>query len=143
MHSKFFNKQGDIIHYHRSSSIWTGIKDVIPDINCRSQWCIGNCRRVDLWRHNWLGSISIKETLNLRVHDIANLNAKFECLIEDSDIVLLAQLADLIEAAGFNVNNVVKRDDLEEDTLIWCPIPSGTFSVKSAFQEIRSKCNEK
>ncbi|KAF5178125.1 hypothetical protein FRX31_032287 [Thalictrum thalictroides] len=81
---------------------------------------------VDLWRHNWLGSISIKETLNLRVHDIANLNAKVECLIEDSEIVLPAQLADLIEAAGFNVNNVVKGDDLEEDTFIWCPKPSGT-----------------
>ncbi|KAF5181102.1 hypothetical protein FRX31_029312 [Thalictrum thalictroides] len=142
MKSKFFNKQGEIIQYHRPSSIWTGIKDVIPEILSRSQWSIGNGISIDLWRQNWLGTHSLKDMLQLSSADIANFKSKVGSIVYTSTLLIPPQLHEVLVEAGLDSNNVLKDEDSEPDTLIWSPMINGKFSVKSAYSKIRETRNE-
>ncbi|KAF5183957.1 Ribonuclease h domain, partial [Thalictrum thalictroides] len=142
MKSKFFSKQGEIIQYHRPSSIWSGIKDAIPEILSRSQWSIGNGVSTDLWRQNWLGPHSLKDRLQLSSADIANFKSKVASLLYNSTLLIPPQLHEVLLEAGLDNNNVLKDVDSEPDNLIWCPMINDKFSVKSAYSEIRETRHE-
>ncbi|PIA65672.1 hypothetical protein AQUCO_00100878v1 [Aquilegia coerulea] len=61
---KYFTKSGDMIQYYKHSSRWNGLKSAILEVKPRMRWIIGNGKKVDLWRDNWLGS-SIQDILHL------------------------------------------------------------------------------
>ncbi|KAF5201716.1 hypothetical protein FRX31_008699 [Thalictrum thalictroides] len=108
----------------------------------RSQWSIGNGVSTDLWRQNWLGTHSLKDRLQLSSADIANFKSKVGSLVYNSTLLIPPQLHEVLVEAGLDSNNVLKDEDSEPDTLIWCPMINGKFSVKSAYSEIRETRNE-
>ncbi|KAF5194568.1 hypothetical protein FRX31_015844 [Thalictrum thalictroides] len=111
MRRKYFTRDGELIDYYVKSSIWSGIKWAYSEVKSRSQWVIGNGCHVDIWRGNWLAPLSVKDALALDSQAMSK-PVYFEIPAPDSS---------------------------EEDKLMWIPDPKGTFSVKSAIQEIRKK----
>ncbi|KAF5189411.1 hypothetical protein FRX31_020999 [Thalictrum thalictroides] len=122
MRSKYFNNSGEQVQSYRASTIWAGIKNVMDEVNCRSQWVIGNGEIVDIWRHNWLATQFLKERLQLSRTTLHGLGAKVQCLIGDGCILIPPDLAELIHSAGMSTDNVLKGDDCEADYLVWCMV---------------------
>ncbi|KAF6168049.1 hypothetical protein GIB67_011434 [Kingdonia uniflora] len=56
---KFYSKSGDRIKYHKSSSIWSGIKFAEPIAKLFIGWIIGNGKMINFWRDTWATSIPL------------------------------------------------------------------------------------
>ncbi|KAF9610989.1 hypothetical protein IFM89_026269 [Coptis chinensis] len=96
---------------------------------------------VDIWRDNWLGSASLKDALNLTNHELKDCNSKVSTLIVNGSVQIPSNFQALITTAGLTTDGILKWNDGDRDTLIWCLDLKGKFSVASAFQEIQGKRN--
>ncbi|KAF9610605.1 hypothetical protein IFM89_023493, partial [Coptis chinensis] len=96
---------------------------------------------VAIWRDNWLGSASLKDALNLTNHELKDCNSKVSTLIVNGSVQIPSNFQALITTTGLTTDGILKWNDGDRDTLIWCPDLKGKFSVASAFQEIRRKIN--
>ncbi|KAF5175979.1 hypothetical protein FRX31_034434 [Thalictrum thalictroides] len=69
MRSKYCNRDGDLIEYHKRSSLWPRLKWGIVYMKRQTTWVVGDGSTIDLWRNSWCGD-SIKERLNLSSKDL-------------------------------------------------------------------------
>ncbi|KAF6168507.1 hypothetical protein GIB67_015054 [Kingdonia uniflora] len=68
IYAKFHTKCGDRIKYHKSSSVWPGIKFAEPITKPFIGWIIGNGKKIDFWRDTWATSIPLREHIDLPNH---------------------------------------------------------------------------
>ncbi|KAF6135518.1 hypothetical protein GIB67_015371 [Kingdonia uniflora] len=68
IYAKFHTKSGDRIKYHKSSSVWPGIKFAEPITKSFIGWIIGIAKRIDFWRDTWATSIPLREHIDLPNH---------------------------------------------------------------------------
>ncbi|KAF6146734.1 hypothetical protein GIB67_009020 [Kingdonia uniflora] len=68
IYAKFHTKSGDRIKYHKSSSVWPGIKFAEPITKPFIGWIIGNGKKIDFWRDTWATSIPLLEHIDLPNH---------------------------------------------------------------------------
>ncbi|KAF5196149.1 hypothetical protein FRX31_014264 [Thalictrum thalictroides] len=50
MRSKYCNRDGDLIEYHKRSSLWPGLKWGIVYMKKQTTWAVGDGSTIDLWR---------------------------------------------------------------------------------------------
>ncbi|KAF6166052.1 hypothetical protein GIB67_012949 [Kingdonia uniflora] len=68
MKSKFSSKSGDLICYHKPSTIWKGIQTGAALSKPHIEWLIGNKMQIDFWRDTWAIDIPIMEYNDLPRH---------------------------------------------------------------------------
>lgn len=52
VHARFY-RNGKPINYYRMSSVWNGIRLVLPLLNVDTLWSIGNKSECSLWNDRW------------------------------------------------------------------------------------------
>lgn len=52
--SKFKKKNREWITYYRESSIWTGLRSVMNDVEENSRWLVGDGKNIDVWEDAWI-----------------------------------------------------------------------------------------
>ncbi|KAF5206322.1 hypothetical protein FRX31_004091 [Thalictrum thalictroides] len=139
MRRKYFTRDGELIDYYVKSSIWSTIKWAYSEVKSRSQWFIGNDCHVDIWRANWLAPLSVKDALALDSQALVGCRATVNSIIHNNSWNVPVQVHSLFTRANLFIFDIPAPDSSEEDKLMWILDPKGTFSVKSAFQEIRKK----
>ncbi|KAF6134156.1 hypothetical protein GIB67_013553 [Kingdonia uniflora] len=65
IYAKFHSKSGERIKYHKSSSVWPGIKFVEPINKPFIRWIIGNGKKINLWRDTWATCTPLREHIDL------------------------------------------------------------------------------
>ncbi|KAF6148954.1 hypothetical protein GIB67_026699, partial [Kingdonia uniflora] len=62
---KFTKKNKKTIDYYKVSTIWPGLKGVIPFVKDNSRWIIGNGSTIDFWRDCWGSNNSLKNLVEV------------------------------------------------------------------------------
>ncbi|XP_016648124.1 PREDICTED: uncharacterized protein LOC103325655 [Prunus mume] len=120
---RFFTPQ-----IYRKSSIWLGLKKLLPQVLENSQWVIGNGSQIDFWTDNWMGDslmhlLGICPSFHAKVADFIN-NCRWDLLV--NFLRAFPHLAASIEA-------IVLPIDPRADHLIWIGAMSGILSAKEAY----------
>ncbi|KAF6149802.1 hypothetical protein GIB67_017535 [Kingdonia uniflora] len=76
---KFKNQSGDIISYHKSSSIWPGIKMADEISKDHMEWQIGDGTQIDFWRDRWAAQTPLREHIDLPKHLWSQTQIKVCC----------------------------------------------------------------
>ncbi|KAL5716607.1 hypothetical protein ACHQM5_009747 [Ranunculus cassubicifolius] len=136
LRAKFKSKKGKWIEYHKSSSIWKGLKVVLPKMNEFTTWQVGNGESLNIWRDPWTGCAAVAD--RLQGIQWQNLEAKVSSLIRNNQWHFPPQISVIFEKLGIDLHRVLPPMG-GPDTLIWKPTQDGSFSVKSAYEAIRKK----
>ncbi|KAF6139902.1 hypothetical protein GIB67_009749 [Kingdonia uniflora] len=59
---------GDLIRYHKPSTIWKGIQAGAILSKPHISWLIGNGTQIDFWRDTWVIDIPIMEYIDFPSH---------------------------------------------------------------------------
>ncbi|OVA03853.1 hypothetical protein BVC80_1323g13 [Macleaya cordata] len=55
MRARFWSK-GSIITYYKHSSLWSGLRSMIPSVELHARWLLGDGTTINFWRDRWLTS---------------------------------------------------------------------------------------
>ncbi|KAF6145950.1 hypothetical protein GIB67_007969 [Kingdonia uniflora] len=68
IYAKFHTNSGERIKYHKSSSVWPGIKFAETINNPFTRWITGNGKKIDFWRDLWATCTPLHEHIDLSNH---------------------------------------------------------------------------
>lgn len=116
------------ISSHISSSIWSGIKNLMPAVTNNSSWLIGN-GNLNFWNENWIGS-PIVDLISVPYHLHCLLMAKGRDFWSMELISLPSIFVSQFLVVSKAIKEVVILVCSAEDKLAWHSIPSGSLSSK-------------
>ncbi|KAK9287181.1 hypothetical protein L1049_015592 [Liquidambar formosana] len=132
---RFLRAHHNIISYHTRSSIWIGIKKMLPLLLLHSQWSIGKGESVNFWKDNWLGQ-PVCDELNIDQALLPHLNASVSSFICNDSWALPSnfmstypELSNIIQGVPISIYN-------EEDQFIWTGSSSGSVELHSTYAHL-------
>ncbi|XP_026450722.1 uncharacterized protein LOC113350825 [Papaver somniferum] len=129
--AKYMDKNGKWITFYRKSSVWNGIRWVLPEFIENTKWIVGNGAKVSLWNDRWIFEEPICRLFPNHPYIAFHPYLKVQELIVDNhwcfhegffQFFIIDQLPVLKEG---------------EDFLIWSNTHSGVFTVSDAINKIR------
>ncbi|KAF6153505.1 hypothetical protein GIB67_027372, partial [Kingdonia uniflora] len=103
---KFHTKSGDKIKYHKSSSVWPGIKFAEPITKPFIGWIIENGKKIDFWRDTWATSIPLREHIDLPNHLWKRCKAKVNDFINPDGWNFPTDISLALLAMGINISSI-------------------------------------
>ncbi|GAA0185374.1 hypothetical protein LIER_32662 [Lithospermum erythrorhizon] len=110
------------------SRFWKALVDIREHAEANLHWQVGR-GECDLWVDSWLptGPLDILNTTNAKVSDFY-LNGQWN----------EGKLQAILDSDRVNVIMQLYLDPCRPDQLLWKPSPSGEFTFKSAWEEVRT-----
>jgi hypothetical protein len=129
-------KNFNVINYHIFSSIWCGIKSKVQIILDNSCWIIGNGSSIKFWTHDWSGS-TLMQFLNISSDRMLSLHHRVQDFIVDSHWLIPMELQLEFPNLLPYLQNISIPLIEKDDHLIWKHSPSGSLSLKDAYNFVR------
>ncbi|XP_026435781.1 uncharacterized protein LOC113333563 [Papaver somniferum] len=133
MRAKYKNKNNEWTTTYRQSSIWPGLKWVIPEINNNKRWSVGDGKSISVCKDKWVKDYTLIDRYVDDQFFISNINMKVIDFIVDGIWKIPLQMFKYFE------KNEVPTIGDGPDKLIWENDLNGKFSVASATHQIRKK----
>ncbi|KAF6173124.1 hypothetical protein GIB67_020716, partial [Kingdonia uniflora] len=111
---KFYTKSGDRIKYHKSSSIWSGIKFAEPITKPFIGWIIGNGKKISFWRDTWATSIPLREHIDLPNHLWKLCTTKVSDFVSPDGWNFPTDISFALLAMGINISSITCNPNLED-----------------------------
>ncbi|KAF6154159.1 hypothetical protein GIB67_016411 [Kingdonia uniflora] len=103
--AKYFTKNDDIIKYYKKSSMWSGIKAVLPEVMHNSCWSLGSGAEVDTWR-DWTGQGVLRDYTSLAHIPWNSHKSKVSDLLHESVWLPDHETENLLNVVGVNMNEM-------------------------------------
>ncbi|XP_026454189.1 uncharacterized protein LOC113355526 [Papaver somniferum] len=133
MRSKYKDKNGEWIKYHKHSTIWPGLKWVISEVQEGSRWIVGDGENISVWRDKWIKDYALIERHLVDEYIMQNGTMRVKDLIHNGEWCVPAKLLQYFDASELPVLMGGK------DRKIWAKDKIGNFTVSNAAQMIRKK----
>ncbi|CAL9030585.1 unnamed protein product, partial [Prunus brigantina] len=117
---------------YRKSSIWLGLKKLLPQILENSQWVIGNGSQVDFWTDNWMGD-SLMHLLGIPPSVALSFHAKVADFINNCRWDLPVNFVRAFPHLAASIEAIVLPFEPCADHLIWTGAMSGILPAKEAY----------
>ncbi|KAF6176119.1 hypothetical protein GIB67_000213 [Kingdonia uniflora] len=140
MHAKFTNKVGDVIRFHKKSTIWPGIK-LAANINRPYMgWLVGNGANIEFWRDTWATRIPLREYIEMPQSLWKRCIVRVRDFINSEGWDIPTNIRILLLALGINVIEIPCNPQ-KADKRIWKPDSYEKFTVRNTYETIRKKTN--
>ncbi|CAL9013025.1 unnamed protein product [Prunus brigantina] len=130
--ARFLAKGSFTPQIYRKSSIWLGLKKLLPQILENSQWVIGNGSQVDFWTDNWMGD-SLMHLLGIPPSVAFSFHAKVADFINNCRWDLPVNFVRAFPHLAASIEAIVLPIEPCADHLIWTGAMSGILSAKEAY----------
>ena len=124
---------------YSKSSIWRGLKAMIPTLADGCRWVVGDGRKINLWRDMSDSIVSLLNINNLSM----NLNSSVSALIFDGAWYIL----DHFQASFPQLVSDIKNTELPivdtEDKMVWCHSADGDITLKLCMIYSKISCGLK
>jgi len=126
-------KNQQLVKYHISSSIWSGIKHKFTEVILNSSWLVGNGSEINFWTDNWCGE-TLVSTLNIApiIHPL--LKSSVSDFINGTSWNIPASLVQIFPILQSIINKVCIPAVDKDDQLMWKHSHDGNLSFKDAYQ---------
>lgn len=81
--AKFKMKNGELISYHKQSTIWPGLKWIMDDVTDNSRWIVGDGENISVWYDAWIKEKSLSTLFPWSEYMKLHKNQKVGSLITD------------------------------------------------------------
>ncbi|XP_042521331.1 uncharacterized protein LOC122094799 [Macadamia integrifolia] len=135
--ARFLSSHGRPKRAYKCSSIWPGVRRLWKFVSDIERWIISNERHIDFWRDNWVGAHSIWQLSELG-EDVINPAPSVSDFIDEGRW-MMPQMESFFLKDIFSKIKCINLPSLPiEDRCIWSLDPMGHFTVKSAWNVLRS-----
>ncbi|XP_042499702.1 beta-glucosidase 18-like [Macadamia integrifolia] len=128
-----------MLHGCRPSSIALGMSKLWDFMAKNDRWIIGNGSLAFFWSDKWWGPKSVIEEFSSDNLPQISILAKVSDFVRNGEWDLLAVRFDILS----NIFNIIKEIRLPirplDDVCAWHPTPSDSFSIASAWEDLRRK----
>ncbi|KAF6156434.1 hypothetical protein GIB67_009092 [Kingdonia uniflora] len=138
IYAKFHTTSGERIKYHKSSSVWPGIKFAEPINKPFIGWIIGNGKKIDFCRDTWATCTPLREHIDLPINLCKLCTAKVSDFINPDGWNFPTDISLAFLSMGIDIYSI-PCDPNTEDFQIWKPDKHGEFSVKNVFESTRNR----
>ncbi|RHN73363.1 putative ribonuclease H-like domain, ankyrin repeat-containing domain-containing protein [Medicago truncatula] len=121
------------INHHIYSSIWSGIKMEFQVIRENSSWLVGDGKKINFWFDHWCGD-SLFQILNATNDLIAPFPSSVNSYISNNQWSIPQSLTQVFPSLRNLVHQVTLPMHDQDDGLVWKHNPTGTLSLKDAFE---------
>ncbi|XP_004296004.1 PREDICTED: putative ribonuclease H protein At1g65750-like [Fragaria vesca subsp. vesca] len=118
-----------------TSSVWHGLKRVLPLLFEHSRWIIGDGNSILFWSDKWLHSSIIQQ---LNMGSLSHLlNSRVADFIWDQQWALPSHFSNLFPDCAKQILEIPLPNTPESDILIWEHSSSGIFSFSDGYELVR------
>lgn len=138
LQARFMHSQHPI-QYYKSSSIWSGIKSVLPVLQQDLAWALGYNSKCRLWYDYWTMAGPLIDRGPIPLELLDTKSSTVGEFVENFKLVLPSTLSQYMEVIGLDIADIAVPLSRDMDELIWMKGQTGTLTIKDAYSVYRTK----
>lgn len=134
-----FLRGGMPLNYYKSSSVWVGISQAIPQLKMDVAWSVGSKSNRNLYTDDWTVNGAFLDRAPIPPNPQYTTKHMLGQYVFNGKIMLPGPVQLHLQNLGITYSKVVIPSEQLEDELIWTRNLDGKLCVKEAFEAYREK----